>query len=122
MEQSRRSPVRILAPAGIAAFAIALVLILSGGNGSSGGTSADRAAKARDLGPTTTTTAATRHHHRSSTGGGSGALPQSVYVVHQNDTLGGIAQKTGIPISKLQDLNPGLDQFSLVAGQRIKLR
>src|SRR4051794_13922372 len=110
----RRSPLRLLAPIAIVAFAIALVIVLSGGNGGGGGGSAaNTSAGARDLG-STVSQRATRHR-RSST---SGQLPQDVYVVKNGDTLGGIAQKTGVPIAKLQDLNPGLDQFSLVAGQR----
>jgi LysM repeat protein len=42
--------------------------------------------------------------------------------VKQGDTLAGIAQTTGVPVARMQELNPGLDQFSLVAGQQIKLR
>jgi LysM repeat protein len=117
--RSRRNPLRILAPVALVAFAIALVVVLSGGNGGGGGgTAADKAASARDLGPAVSKT--TQRRHRTTIA--SGQLPQSVYIVKDGDTLGGIAQKTGVPIANLQDLNPGLDQFSLVAGQRIKLR
>jgi LysM repeat protein len=42
--------------------------------------------------------------------------------VKTGDTLGSIAVTTGVPVSRLQELNPNLDQFSLVAGQRIKIR
>ena len=97
-------------------FALALILILAGGNGGGGGTPATRAEQSRDLGPTVS---AKSRRHRST---GSGKLPQNVYVVKSGDTLAGIADKTGVPVSRLQDLNPGLDQFSLVAGQRIQLR
>jgi LysM repeat protein len=45
-----------------------------------------------------------------------------VYVVKTGDTLGSIAQKTGVPVEKLQELNPTLDPQALVSGQRIKLR
>ncbi|MEA2351873.1 MAG: LysM domain, partial [Thermoleophilaceae bacterium] len=44
------------------------------------------------------------------------------YVVKTGDTLGSIAQKTGVPVEKLQELNPTLDPQALVSGQRIKLR
>ncbi len=38
------------------------------------------------------------------------------------DTLGSISEKTGIPIEKLQELNPELDPQQLNSGQKIKLR
>ena len=115
--RGRRTPLRVLAPVAIVAFAIALVVVLSGSNGSAhGGSAADRAAKARDLGPAAPQRAGRRHR------ASSGQLPQSVYIVKSGDTLGGIAQKTGVPITKLQDLNPGLDPSGLQTGQRIKLR
>ncbi len=38
------------------------------------------------------------------------------------DTLGSISEKTGIPVDKLQELNPQLDPQQLVSGQKIKLR
>ncbi|HEY1360039.1 MAG TPA: LysM domain-containing protein [Thermoleophilaceae bacterium] len=44
------------------------------------------------------------------------------YTVKTGDTLGGISAKTGVPVEKLQELNPGLDPQALVSGQRIKLR
>ena len=123
MDPSRRSPLRILAPAAIAVFALALIVLVSSGNGGSGGGSAaDKAQKARDLGPTGATRPRGASTSTSSSRRSSGRLPQGVYVVQRDDTLSGIAQKTGVPIARLQDLNPGLDQFSLVAGQRIKLR
>ena len=118
METRRhRNPLRILAPLALIAFAIALVLVISSASHSGGGgTSSNAAAKQRDLG---TTAARARRSRRSRS---SDKLPQSVYVVKANDTLGGIAQTTGVPVARLQELNPGIDQFSLVAGQRIKLR
>jgi LysM repeat protein len=51
-----------------------------------------------------------------------GALPSKNYTVKSGDTLGSIAEKTGIPVQKLQELNPQLDPQQLVSGQRIKLR
>ena len=49
-------------------------------------------------------------------------LPKTVYIVKTGDTLGSISQKVGVSVAKLQELNPNLDQFSLVAGQKIKIR
>jgi LysM repeat protein len=44
------------------------------------------------------------------------------YTVKLNDTLGLISEKTGVPVERLQTLNPELDPQNLVVGQRIKLR
>jgi LysM repeat protein len=45
-----------------------------------------------------------------------------IYRVKLNDTLGLIAEKTGIPVERLQALNPELDPQNLIVGQRVKLR
>ena len=44
------------------------------------------------------------------------------YRIKAGDTLGAIAEKTGVPVERLEELNPELDPQALVAGQRIKLR
>jgi len=33
-----------------------------------------------------------------------------------------IAEKTGVPVERLQELNPELDPQNLIVGQRVKLR
>ena len=121
METARRSPLRFLAPVAIIAFAVALFLLVSSANddgGGSSGPSQSAAEKARDLG----SPADQRRAERKRKSHSSDNLPQRIYIVKSGDTLGSIAQKTGVPVQKLQDLNPGLDQFSLVAGQKIKIR
>jgi LysM repeat protein len=107
METRRRSPLRILAPVALVVFAVALFLIVSSASnddGGGGGKSPSAAEKSRDLGAP------------------SDNLPQRIYIVKSGDTLGSIAEETGVPVEKLQELNPELDQFSLVAGQKIKIR
>ena len=120
MESHQRSPLRILAPIALVVAALALVLVLSNSGGSgndSGSTSANSAEKARDLGQTP------KERRRARRQRGSGdKLPSDVYVVKTGDTLGGIAQKTGVPVERLQELNPTLDPQALTSGQRIKLR
>ena len=110
-----RSPLRILAPVALVIFGLALVLIISTANsgGGGGGTSSSSAEKARDLGTGNASKTKTRKRDK---------LPKSVYVVKTGDTLGSISQKVGVSVAKLQELNPNLDQFSLVAGQKIKIR
>ena len=53
---------------------------------------------------------------------GQGKVSTEVYVVKTGDTLGSIAEKTGVTVEKLQELNPELDPQALVSGQKIKLR
>jgi LysM repeat protein len=47
---------------------------------------------------------------------------RKIYVVKPGDTLIRIAHKVGIPVDRLQTLNPNIDQFSLQSGDRVKLR
>lgn len=117
METHHRSVVlRILAPAALIVFGVALAMIISSANSSngSGGTSSSAAEKQRDLGTSTTKSHRTRTTRDK--------LPQRIYVVKSGDTLGSISEKVGVSVEKLQQLNPNLDQFSLVAGQKIKIR
>ena len=55
------------------------------------------------------------HHHPAQPTG-------STYTVKVNDTLGGIAEETGVSVETLLELNPDLDPQALVSGQKIKLR
>lgn len=120
--QSRpqRRPSHLLAPIALIVFGVALLLVLSSGGGKSdtGAKGSNAAAEQRDLGSTASSRKQRRKHRTSTTKATSG----DVYVVKQGDTLAGIAETTGVPVDRLQELNPGLDQFSLVAGQRVKLR
>jgi LysM repeat protein len=45
-----------------------------------------------------------------------------VYVVENEDTLTAIARKTGVPVVKIERLNPQVDPLSLIAGEELKLR
>lgn len=115
----RRTPLRILAPVALITAGVALAMIISSANksdGSGGRTSPSAAEKARDLGSSGSNTRKSKR--RSSRD----KLPQSVYIVKSGDTLGSISEKVGVSVPKLQELNPNLDQFSLVAGQKIKIR
>lgn len=122
--QPPRSPAHLLAPIALIVFGVALLLVLSSGGGGSSDKSssgASAAAEKRDLGPQASQHKP--HHKHTATTSTTPTTPTGdVYVVKQGDTLAGIAQKTGVSVERLQELNPGLDQFSLVAGQRIKLR
>jgi LysM repeat protein len=46
----------------------------------------------------------------------------TVYTVQVGDTLGGIADKTGVPLSRIETLNPNVDPHAMVTGQKIRLK
>ena len=121
MPTTKRSPARVLAPLALVAFGVALLLIVASGGGGDDGPSNGSATEQeqRDL-----ELAKERRRRQKSAdrGEGQGKLPQDVYVVKTGDTLGSISEKTGIPVEKLQELNPERDPQALVSGQKIKLR
>jgi LysM repeat protein len=121
MPTAKRTPARVLAPLAIVAFGIALLLIVSsaGGGDDEPSRSAASEQEQRDL---ELAKEKKRRQKTEESREGQGELPQSVYVVKSGDTLGSIAEKTGVPVEKLQELNPELDPQALVSGQKIKLR
>lgn len=53
------------------------------------------------------------------------AKPKQVpttYEVKSGDTLISIAHSTGVPVARIEELNPEVDPQILVAGERLKLR
>jgi LysM repeat protein len=104
--RASRSPLRLLAPLSLVAFGVAFALVMSNSK-----VEGNHPRTQPSTGPAaTTTTAVNKYAHRRS------------YTVRTGDTLGAIAEKTGVAITNLEDLNPGLDPQALVAGQKIKLR
>jgi LysM repeat protein len=104
---------RMIAPAALALFAVLLLIVIAlsvGGGGSSNGKSGDAASKSRQ------SQSGTRPEVKGT------ALGRKTYVVKPGDTLGSIAERTGVPIERLLALNPSVDPQALVSGQRIKLR
>jgi LysM repeat protein len=47
---------------------------------------------------------------------------QKVYTVQPGDILSKIAQKTGIPVTALEALNPNIPPNTLQVGQKVRLR
>jgi LysM repeat protein len=116
----RRTPLRFLAPVVLIAFGIAAFSIVKSYQKDEGpkAPSASEQAKDRDLGTGSgngSSQASTKQKSKDS-------LPKKTYKVKAGDTLGSIAEKTGIPVEKLQELNPNLDPQSLSTDQKIKLR
>jgi len=108
----RSSPARLIAPLALAACAIAFfsVLAMSGTDGGDGG--GEKASEETTEARTTTTTPPPEPKPKAS----------ATYTVKVGDTLGEIAQTTGVEVARLQELNPELDPQALVSGQKIKLR
>jgi LysM repeat protein len=102
----------LLAPLAIVAFAIAFLIVVSNSGTSSNknGSGATSSASSTTPTGTSTTRRTSRFAHR------------RTYTVRTGDTLGSIAIKTGVSVTSLEDLNPGLDPEGLVAGQKLKLR
>lgn len=61
----------------------------------------------------------------SSAGGGDTApltdVPKN-YKVRAGDTLSAISERTGVPMSRIEELNPRIDPQALIQGQSLKLR
>ncbi len=94
---------RILAVLAVAACAIALFVVISGSLDTSGGDDGKQAGKGPDRTQTQDQTAET-------------------YVVQPGDTLAGIAAEVGVPVERLEDLNPEIDPQALPSGGTLKLR
>ena len=88
------------------ACAVAVFIVIGSSTGDGGG---DTKGGSADSQRTTRTETAPRQLRAS-------------YTVKTGDTLGAIAEKTGLTVERLQELNPELDPQALVSGQKIKLR
>ena len=106
--QPARSHARLIAPAALVVLAVAVLLIVLSSAGGEDGP--DRTDTAGDGSATTAPAAAGKR------------APRSRYTVKRGDTLGSIAEKTGVEVERLQELNPELDAQAINPGQKIKLR
>lgn len=107
------SPIRLLAPLALVAFGLAFFAIVLG----SGTGVGQQAAQGRQTASGSPPDAARSQERPSRRRTG-----RRSYTVETGDTLGAIAERTGVPIEQLQDLNPDLDPQALTAGQKLKLR
>jgi LysM repeat protein len=104
----RRSPARFLAPIALVAFAVALYSVVNDTRGPTGSNSGGPNA-------TATPTATSKSHSKKKT-----SRKRKTYTVKPGDTLSAIAEKTGVSLETLNDLNPDADTLS--PGQKLKLR
>lgn len=104
MNKRSSAPARVAAVAALAvAFVVAVVAI---GSALGGGDSDDSG-----------------KHHRSAKS--HEAQPKHVpatYEVKSGDTLISIAHETGVPVVRIEALNPEVDPQILIAGEQLKLR
>jgi len=107
--QKNRRLARIAARIALVVVAIAFLLVLAS-SGTEGGDGGDKASETTES--TSTEKAAKRKP----------AARKTTYTVKTGDTLGSIAEKTGLDVEDLQNINPELDPQALVSGQKIKLR
>src|SRR3954464_12651693 len=104
-----RSPARFLAPIALIAFAFALYTVVHDNQKPAGNNSDAPATSA----PATPTKTASKKK--------SSSKKRKTYTVKPGDTPSGIAEKTGIPLETLMDLNPELDPQTMAPGQKIRL-
>lgn len=107
---ARRSPARLLAPLALVGFVVALIVVV---NSSSTGGGSSTSSGSRPAATKTSTSSrkqkSARKHRRR-------------YTVKPGDTPSGIAEKTGVPLQRILELNPDLDDQSLTVGDKIKLK
>ena len=105
---ARRSPARFLAPLALVGFVVALFMVVNG-------TRDDGGAREGGSTPTSSATATPTKKQKA-------RKLRRTYVVKPGDTPSSIAEKTNVPLSQIQELNPDLDDQTLSVGQKIKLR
>lgn len=113
MDGRRGSPARLLAPIALIAFVFALFLVITASDTPEDSDDGGNRASQQDQPATTTTT-------------GDATVDPTVskrfYTIKTGDTLAAIAETVGVPVTRLQELNPELDPQALVSGQKIRLR
>jgi LysM repeat protein len=120
-QRTRRSPARFLGPLALIAVVVAFLAIVSG-SGNNGGGSASGQSSTTPAAQSTTTAkkkAAAKAKKKAAKRDTSGS---KTYRVQVGDTLGGIADKTGVPLSRIEELNPDVDPHAMTTGQEIRLK
>jgi hypothetical protein len=98
------------------AVTVAVLLIRSGlGGGSSGPTTTH-------TGPVTHASTAATPPPGTTRQGATTTFFEQFYTVASGDTFGSISAKTGVPISRLEQLNPGVSTNTLQVGQRLRVK
>jgi LysM repeat protein len=104
----RRSPARFLAPIALVAVAFTLYSVVQNGRDNGSGSSNGTA--------TATATATGTAKKKTSA---SSKKKKKTYTVKSGDTLSAIAERTGVSLETLNQLNPNADTLS--PGQKLRL-
>ena len=118
-KRTRRSPARFLAPLALIAVLVAFLAIVSGGN-NGGSSSTDNSGTSSSTQTTSTSKKTTTSKGKKKKS--AKADKSKTYRVQAGDTLGGIADKTGVPLSRIEELNPDVDPHAMTTGQEIRLK
>jgi LysM repeat protein len=111
----RRSPARWLAPLALVACTVAVYSVVNATLLTDDEPSATSSAT-----KSATTSKSSTTSKRSSSAKRTGPRRRP-YTVKAGDTLSSIAEKTGVSLERIEELNPKLDSNSLQTGQRVKL-
>ncbi|HEX6711907.1 MAG TPA: LysM domain-containing protein [Thermoleophilaceae bacterium] len=118
-KRTRKSPARFLAPLALIAVLVAfLAIVTNSGGGGSSTTEEPSTSSATQTSTTTKKKASTPAKKKAAQREDAG----KTYTVQVGDTLGGIADKTGVPLERIEELNPNVDPHAMTTGQEIKLK
>ena len=107
MSKRSSATARIVAVAALVCGVAVLLFVVANSLSDSGGDSGKHSGKGRVV-----------HSEKE---GGNGKVHRA-YVVQNGDTLTSISHDTGIPVSRILELNPGVDPQILISGEKLKLR
>jgi LysM repeat protein len=107
-----RSPARFVAPLALVAFALALFVVL---DRTTGGSDDKQANGNKVVQPAGTKSSGKKE------GAKKKKAKRKTYTVKAGDTPSGIAEKTGVPLATILQLNPDIDPQTLAPGQELKL-
>src|SRR5436189_4063016 len=109
--RTRRSPARFLAPLALVAVLVAFMAIpTSSGNNGSGSPASESTTTSTSTSRTTSTkkTTTTKAKKKAAK-----QVAGKTYTIQTGDTLGSIAAKTGVPLSRIEELNPNVDPHAM---------
>ena len=114
---ARGSAARYAAPVlFLVAVTIAVLLIRSGLGGGASSQTTTRS------GPVTHPSTAPPPPPGTTRQGATTTTSEQFYTVVAGDTFGSISTKTGVPITQIEQLNPGVSTNSLQVGQRLRVK